>query len=74
MAFELRLSSLCRPLYADLPRRMDDATWVGYRFCEILPIGVARKQYCLEHASSIERLEFIEAVLSQARRSKSSDD
>ncbi|MEL7024280.1 MAG: LON peptidase substrate-binding domain-containing protein [Pseudomonadota bacterium] len=61
-------------LYADLPRRMDDATWVGYRFCEILPIGVARKQYCLEHASSIERLEFIEAVLSQARRSKSSDD
>ncbi|MEL7311460.1 MAG: LON peptidase substrate-binding domain-containing protein [Pseudomonadota bacterium] len=60
-------------LYADLPRRMEDSTWVGYRFCEILPIGVARKQYCLEHANSIERLEFIEAVLSQARQKPSEE-
>lgn len=58
-------------LYADLPRRFDDATWVGYRFCEILPVGVARKQYCLEHATALERLEFIEAVLSKARQERS---
>ncbi len=61
-------------LYADLPRQLDDATWVGYRFCEILPVGVARKQHCLEEATPIERLEFIEAVLSQARQQATRDD
>ena len=35
-------------LYGDLPRRLDDATWVGCRFAEILPMPLEQKQHCLQ--------------------------
>ncbi len=35
-------------LYAAIPRRYDDAAWVGARVAEILPISLADKQACLE--------------------------
>ncbi len=50
-------------LYADLPRRMDDASWVGYRYCEILPLSIAQKQHCLEITDPLARLELITSVL-----------
>ena len=53
-------------LYADLPRRLDDATWVGYRYCEILPLSIAQKQQCLEIEDANARLELVAAVLSRA--------
>lgn len=52
-------------LYEDLPRRLDDASWVGYRYCEILPLKVAQKQQCLEVEDAIARLELVAAVLSR---------
>ncbi|MGE0582519.1 MAG: LON peptidase substrate-binding domain-containing protein [Steroidobacteraceae bacterium] len=35
-------------LYAALPRHFEDASWVGARVAEILPISLSDKQACLE--------------------------
>ncbi len=35
-------------LYDSLPRHFDDASWVGARVAEILPISLPEKQACLE--------------------------
>lgn len=35
-------------LYEPLPRHFDDASWVGARIAEILPISLPDKQACLE--------------------------
>lgn len=43
-------------LYADVPRRYDDAAWVGARVAEILPISLSDKQHCLE-LDALARLE-----------------
>lgn len=52
-------------LYDTLPRRLDDASWIGYRYCEILPIRLAQKQQCLEMEDPIARLEIVTTVLSR---------
>ena len=52
-------------LYDGRDRRLDDASWVGYRFCEILPLSVPQKQHCLEIEDPVARLEIIATVLSQ---------
>ena len=52
-------------LYEGRDRLLDDATWVGYRFCEILPLSVPQKQHCLEIEDPVARLEIIATVLSQ---------
>lgn len=54
-------------LYASLPRRHDDAVWVGYRFAEILPIDPQQKQNCLEINDALERLRLISDVLEDVR-------
>ncbi len=54
-------------LYEDLPRRLDDAAWVGFRFAEILPIDPERKQACLELTDPIRRLQLISEVLDDVR-------
>ncbi len=54
-------------LYEDLPKRYDDAVWVGYRFAEILPFSVEQKQACLEMDDSLERLQLIRSVLRDVR-------
>ena len=48
-----------------LPHRFDDATWVGYRLAEILPIPVQARQRLLELEDPISRLEIIQAYLRQ---------
>ena len=53
-------------LYEGLDRRYDDATWVGYRFAEILPIPPDQKQFCLETEDALQRLELIRAILRSA--------
>jgi hypothetical protein len=45
--------------YAEMPLKLDDAAWVGYRLAEILPIPSAQKQFCLELEDPIERLDFL---------------
>jgi Lon protease-like protein len=54
-------------LYDALPRRHDDAVWVGYRFAEILPIEPRQKQTCLEIDDPLERLRLIADVLDDVR-------
>jgi hypothetical protein len=54
-------------LYGGLPRRYDDASWVGYRFAEILPIPLEQKQHCLEMTDPIERLDFVRPMLRSVR-------
>lgn len=54
-------------LYEDLPRRHDDAAWVGFRFAEILPIDPKRKQAALELTDPIRRLQLISEVLDDVR-------
>jgi hypothetical protein len=54
-------------LYADLPRRYDDAVWLGYRFAEILPFSAQQKQDCLEMADPLQRLQLIRSVLRDSR-------
>ncbi len=34
-------------LYAGVPKHFSDASWVGWRLAEILPIALPEKQYCL---------------------------
>lgn len=54
-------------LYETLDRRYDDASWVGYRFAEILPISPEEKQSCLETDDPVERLQIVRKVLHNVR-------
>jgi Lon protease-like protein len=53
--------------YASIEPRFDDASWVGYRFAEILPLSIQSKQYCLELDDPLARLEYIRPYLREMR-------
>jgi Lon protease-like protein len=55
-------------LYETVEKHYDDASWVGFRFAEILPLDLASKQYCLELKSSVTRLEYLQPLLRQFRK------
>jgi Lon protease-like protein len=57
-------------LYEDLPRRLDDANWVSYRFVEILPVSIEQKQQCLETVNPLQRLQLVSEVLDSVRISE----
>ena len=46
-------------IYTGMPMHLDDASWVGNRLAEILPIAPAQKQHCLELEDPIARLELL---------------
>jgi Lon protease-like protein len=50
-------------LYEGLERRPDDATWVAWRFVEILPIDLNEKQAVLESDDIRDTLRMVEQVL-----------
>ena len=50
-------------LYENLARHFDDATWVAYRFTEILPIDLEQKQEFLESDDVPAFLKRIDEVL-----------
>lgn len=50
--------------YALIDRHFDDATWLGFRFAEILPIKLTDKQGYLEGNNPVERLEQLAPILS----------
>lgn len=54
-------------LYESIDRRYDDATWVGYRFAEILPIAPEEKQACLEADDPVRRLHIVRRMISLVR-------
>ena len=47
------------------PHRFDDAAWVGYRFCELLPIPAIARQKLLELEDPLSRLEIVFKFLAQ---------
>lgn len=55
-------------LYENLETHFDDATWVGRRFAEVLPISLEQKQHCLEIDDPIERLKFLRPLLRSIRQ------
>jgi Lon protease-like protein len=59
-------------LYANLPKRPDDASWVGYRLAEALSLPLVRRQYFLELEDPLLRLTQLDEIL--RAMSESSDD
>jgi hypothetical protein len=49
------------------PHRYDDATWVGYRITEVLPVQNLAKQKLLELDDPLTRLEILEKFLDQRK-------
>ncbi len=44
-------------IYAPVSMKYSDATWVGCRLAELLPLSLAQKQYLLQLTEPIQRLE-----------------
>ncbi|MDP6674156.1 MAG: LON peptidase substrate-binding domain-containing protein [Gammaproteobacteria bacterium] len=55
-------------LYDDVEVHYDDATWVGWRFAEILPISLEQKQHCLEMDDALGRLKLLQPLLRSIRQ------
>jgi len=51
--------------YTTLPKHFDDATWVGYRMAELLPVSLVQKQYFLQLTDPLERLERLRIILTE---------
>jgi uncharacterized protein len=45
--------------YADEPPHYENASWVGMRLAEILPLPMPEKQQCLEMTDAVERLRLL---------------
>ena len=54
-------------LYELVDKQYEDATWVGFRFAEILPLSMEDRQHCLEMNDAVERLQFLRPLLRQIR-------
>ncbi|MDH3978707.1 MAG: LON peptidase substrate-binding domain-containing protein [Gammaproteobacteria bacterium] len=54
-------------LYEGLELNYDDASWVGRRFAEVLPLSLEQKQHCLEMNDALERLKYLRPLLSSIR-------
>jgi Lon protease-like protein len=50
-------------LYATVQMRASDASWVGSRLAEILPIGLLDKQHCLEIEDPVQRLAWLNPLI-----------
>ena len=53
-------------LYSPIPKRFSDASWVGYRLAEILPVALSEKQYCLELDDPLARLARLNPLIRKA--------
>ena len=49
--------------FIKMEKRYDDASWVGSRLAELLPIRLEQKQYFLQLDDPIQRLERLAALL-----------
>ena len=49
--------------YGDVPKRADDASWVGYRLAEMLSLPMVRRQYFLELEDPLLRLSQLDEIL-----------
>jgi Lon protease-like protein len=46
-------------VYGDETPHYDNASWVGMRLAEILPLPMLEKQQCLEMSDAVERLRLL---------------
>lgn len=53
-------------LYAHVPKYFSNASWVGCRLAEILPIALSEKQFCLELDDPIARLARLNPLIRKA--------
>ena len=53
-------------VYAGIPRHFDDASWVGSRLAEILPLALGDKQYLLELEDPLARIARIAPMIRRA--------
>jgi Lon protease-like protein len=53
-------------LYSNVPKHFSDASWVGCRLAEILPIALPEKQYCLELDDPVARLARLNPLIKRA--------
>ena len=56
-------------IYDDNEKRFDSASWISYRFAEILPLRLEDKQKCLEIDRPIIRLNFLRPLIKMIRES-----
>ena len=56
-------------IYDDNEKNFDSASWISYRFAEILPLRIEDKQKCLEIDDPIIRLNFLEPLIKMIRES-----
>ena len=54
-------------LYEATEWQLDDAVWITYRFLEILPIDLERKQLSLESSDTAARLKLVDELLESVR-------
>jgi len=54
-------------LYESVEKNYADASWVGFRFAEILPLSNSQKQLCLQMTDPVARLEYLQPLLRQIR-------
>lgn len=54
-------------LYTEQELKLDSASWVSFRFAEILPLKLEEKQKCLEIDDPIIRLNFLEPLIKMIR-------
>ena len=59
--------------YAKLPKRTEDASWVGYRLAEILSLPLVRRQYFLELEDPLLRLSQLDEILRAMSESSSEE-
>jgi hypothetical protein len=60
------LDSLLREageLYGQVERQPNDASWVGYRLAELLPLTSPSRQFCLELEDPLQRLRLLSALV-----------
>jgi len=56
-------------IYSNDEKNFDSASWISYRFAEILPLKIEDKQKCLEIDDPIIRLNFLEPLIKMIRES-----
>jgi Lon protease-like protein len=59
--------------YDSLPKRPDDASWVGYRLAEILSLPLVRRQYFLELEDPLLRLSQLDQIMRAMSESSGSE-
>ena len=60
--------------YAHVERRPGDASWVGYRLAEILPLTAQSRQFCLEMEEPLERLRLLDALIIAGQQARETEE